>query len=201
MSGFYWAYLFLAYLVGGIPFGFLIAKSKGVDVRTIGSGNIGATNVGRALGTSYFLITLVLDALKGFLPTWGARAFFGLTWAIPVALVTVLGHSFSPYLKFRGGKGIATGAGAYLALTPLGLLVALLVWGIALATFRIMSVASLSGAVTVLLYVLLREPNPYLKLFTVLVVAVVFLRFKDNIRRLIRGEEPRVVFGQYRPRR
>ena len=115
-----------AYLAGSIPFGYLVVYwVKGIDIRTVGSGNLGATNVGRALGFRYFLLVFLLDMLKGFLPTLGFPMLVSrLSGAAPadlpvaVALAAILGHTFPVYLKFRGGKGVATSVGTVLALDP-----------------------------------------------------------------------------------
>ena len=115
------------YLAGSIPFGYLVAYAKrGIDIRTVGSGNLGATNVGRTLGFRYFLLVLLLDLLKGFLPTLGFPLLLTrLTGSCPVdlpvllALAAILGHNFPIYLGFRGGKGVATSLGGVLALDPI----------------------------------------------------------------------------------
>src|SRR5262245_3425733 len=117
------AAIVLAYLIGAIPFGYLVAKlARGIDIRTVGSGNVGATNVGRVLGFRYFLLVMVLDLLKGLLPTIGfPEVVARLTGAdvsglaVLVALATILGHNYPIYLKLRGGKGVATSLGALLA--------------------------------------------------------------------------------------
>lgn len=147
----------MGFLCGSIPFGMLVARAKGVDIRTVGSGNIGATNVGRALGRGWFFGVLALDLLKGFLPvvfagwklgTLGRMAIEPVVSAqwLGVAVGAVLGHVFTPWLKFRGGKGVATGAGVvlglYCAMTPVAGL-ALVVFVAALMIGRYMSAASM----------------------------------------------------------
>ena len=109
-----------AYLVGGIPFGFLIGKSRGVDVRTVGSRNIGATNVFRTVGKKWGVLAFILDVAKGFVPTLVCRLTVGdPTWLpLAVGVTCVLGHMLTPYMKFRGGKGVATAFGMLLALIP-----------------------------------------------------------------------------------
>ena len=127
-----------AYLVGSIPFGYLVTYwVKGIDIRTVGSGNVGATNVGRTLGFRYFLLVFLLDMLKGFLPTLGFPCVGRTAWPARrqptclslVALAAILGHTFPVYLKFRGGKGVATSVGAVLALDPISCAVSVVAFG------------------------------------------------------------------------
>ena len=142
-----------AYLIGAIPFGYLIARAvRGIDIRTVGSGNIGATNVGRVLGRRFFFIVLALDSMKGLLPAIGLPWLVGrLTGQFPVdlpvlvGLAAILGHTFPVYLTFRGGKGVATSLGVVLALDPASCAAAILVFGVVLVISRYMSLASLVG--------------------------------------------------------
>ena len=107
-----------AYLVGGVPFGFLIGKMRGVDVRTVGSKNIGATNVYRTVGHKWGLLAFLCDFLKGFLPTFAATRLLEADWPVAVGLACVVGHTLTPYMKFKGGKGVATAFGMLMALIP-----------------------------------------------------------------------------------
>ncbi|MDX2132152.1 MAG: glycerol-3-phosphate acyltransferase [Planctomycetota bacterium] len=156
-----------ALLAGSVPFGLLVARAKGIDLRAHGSGNIGATNAGRVLGARWFGVVFALDFLKGFLPTLGAGLLLGTlgTLAIPpaaslawlsVGVAAVLGHVFSPWLGFKGGKGVATGAGVLLAAFP-GLTVPALGGAVAffvvLRVARYMSVASMAAAASIPLFV------------------------------------------------
>lgn len=185
-------YLLGAYLLGAIPFGFLAGRLKGVDIRRAGSGNIGATNVWRLLGPAAGLVVLGLDMAKGALPLFlwrlGGR---GEGWAEGVlALAPVLGHVFSPFLRFRGGKGVATAAGAFFSLLPFTA-----PWGVAffLATFlafRYVSLSSLSATAAVALAAFLGA-SPERSLPALLAAALIFWTHRENIRRLLRGEEPR----------
>ena len=125
----------LSYLVGAIPFGLLVGWIKGVDIRKEGSQNIGATNAGRVLGKKFFFLVLVLDLLKGLLPTlflpWAVNFFWGKSHpllALVVGIAGISGHVFPLYLKFKGGKGVATSAGVFLALCPLPFAIAFGVW-------------------------------------------------------------------------
>ncbi len=137
----------VAYFVGSVPFGFLVARCRGVDIRAIGSGNIGATNVARSLGPKTGLIVFLLDALKGAIPTALGESWLGIEGGVGAAVAALLGHMFPVWLRFRGGKGVATGAGALTVLLPLPVTCGLLVWLAVFATWRIVSLASLSGAV------------------------------------------------------
>lgn len=151
-----------AFLAGSIPFGLLIARAKGVDIRKHGSGNIGATNVGRVLGRRFFFLCFALDLLKGLLPTlamgWmlGALGAFTMSmhdaaWWLGAAVASILGHVFCPWLGFKGGKGVATGLGALLGVFPLLSVaggVATVVWILAMLLWRYVSLASIIAAIT-----------------------------------------------------
>src|SRR5262245_34443188 len=153
----------IAYLIGAVPFGYLVARWRGVDITKLGSGNIGATNVGRVLGKPLGLLVFLLDFAKGALPTAAARVCFGDEadyLAVVAGLSAILGHMFPIYLGFIGGKGVATGAGVVFVLMPLPALGGLLVWIAMLCAFRYVSLASLAAAaaLTVLRLVVSSEP-------------------------------------------
>jgi len=190
-----------AYLIGGIPFGLLLAKKfAGVDVKTSGSGSIGATNVLRVvketnpvLAKKLGIATLILDALKGVV-VLAVAYFMGLDesvlWAI--AVLAVLGHCFSPYLGFEGGKGIATGMGVMMFLLPIETTIALIVWLIMAKTVRISSVSSLTGVLSLLVSSFIIHPNmPHAPV--VFIVFILFYKHIPNIIRVIKGEEKRVI--------
>jgi glycerol-3-phosphate acyltransferase PlsY len=201
-----------AYLIGSIPFGYVIARAvKGIDIRTVGSGNLGATNVGRVLGRPYFFLVLALDLLKGFLPTLGFPPLVGrLSGEVPVdlpvlvALAAILGHTFPIYLKFRGGKGVATSLGAVLALDPAACAVAVVVFGVVLVLSRYMSLASLCGGVGFAVAHFFIHADPWsrehiaMSLFSVAVVALLVVRHRTNIARIVAGTENRVNLGRGR---
>jgi len=186
--------LVLAYLVGAIPFGLVVGKLfYGVDVRRRGSGNVGTTNVFRVLGKKAGVAVLVCDMLKGFVPAAVAAALFDPWSAIFIAAAPVVGHIYSIFLKGKGGKGIATGAGVVLALVPVVFAVCLVVWLVLLLTTRYVSVASLTAAVLVpVLTIALREPLPY-EIAGVLVAVIVWWAHRGNIQRLLAGEEHRAT--------
>ncbi len=207
----------IAYLAGSIPFGLIVGKAKGVDPRTAGSGNIGATNLGRLLGLKYFVIVFFLDLLKGLLPM--AAASWVLSCDGPAADRTAMmnilhlligfagicGHMFSLFLKFTGGKGVATSAGVALGLYPfftVAGLGALVVWIVVFVLFRYVSVASMVASaafpVTFIIIGRLNGWDPFgrqlpLLLFAVLVTALIVIRHRSNIARLRAGTENKVV--------
>jgi acyl phosphate:glycerol-3-phosphate acyltransferase len=185
--------LALAYLVGSIPFGVVVGKVfYGVDVRQHGSGNVGTTNVFRVLGKKAGAVVMVCDILKGYVPAAIAAALFTPWAAIFVAAAPVIGHIYSIFLKGKGGKGIATGAGVVLALVPLAFAIIFTTWILLILLTRYVSVASLVAAVLVpVLTIAFDEPLPY-QIAGVLVALLVWWAHRGNIRRLLAGEEHRV---------
>jgi glycerol-3-phosphate acyltransferase PlsY len=180
-----------AFLLGSFPTGVVVARARGVDLRKVGSGNIGATNVGRAMGKGWAIFVLIADALKGYAPVAIARSLGVPPMVIAaVGLAAVLGHMFSIFLKGRGGKGVATSLGAALALAPLATLASAAVWVLLYAIFRISSLGSLAAIVAfpISLYLLGDRERAHFA-FAIAIAIVVIARHKDNLRRLIRGEE------------
>jgi glycerol-3-phosphate acyltransferase PlsY len=182
----------LAYLLGSVPTGFILGYFAGVDVRTSGSGNVGATNVARVAGKWLGLLTLIGDAAKGFVPVFLAREM-GLSVAAVglVALAAFLGHLYPIFLKFRGGKGVATALGALLALAPAATGLLLLIFLIVALAARFVSLASMvaAGASPVAIW-LLGYPAP-LVVVTLIMGLMIIWRHRDNIQRLRDGVEPR----------
>ncbi len=208
-----------AYLIGSIPFGVLIARSQGVNIRQHGSKNIGATNVGRVLGRRFGLTCFALDAMKGAGPVVAAgfmqdvigRSAADLSHAqlwlwLAVAIAAVVGHMFSIFLRFAGGKGVATAAGALLGMWPLltiPVLAALVVWISVVKIWRYVAMASMCAAVSVPIVVLVAamvRDNPGdetaarapLLAVTLALALLVVVRHRANIGRLVRGEEPKI---------
>jgi len=190
-----------AYLLGSIPTGFLVAKAKGIDIRSVGSGNIGATNAMRVLGKPAGIFVLVMDALKGYAAVWLASVLLQQsnvqadleTLRVIAGIGAVLGHNYTCWLKFKGGKGIATTAGVYLALAPWALLAALGVFILALLATRIVSVTSMSAAVALPVAVWVLTPHNYfLGIVTTALGALAIYKHKSNIQRLIAGTENRL---------
>ena len=192
----------VAYLLGGIPFGLLVARARGVDILKAGSGNIGATNVGRVLGKGPGLAVWGLDVLKSLLPTLAARALLPhgtgplapeTAWFL-VGLAAVLGHCASPFLGFRGGKGISTALGAIVGTAPLVALPCFLLFAVLLATTRYMAIASTVGVASVVLFGALFGLAPQLLPIFALAALFVVYRHRANFRRLREGTEPRFSF-------
>jgi len=182
-----------AYLLGSVPFGLLIGWCRGVDVRERGSRNIGATNVLRVVGKAEAAGTLLLDGLKGAAPVLAARALAaGDAWVAAAGLSAFLGHCFPVFLRFRGGKGVATGLGAVLAALPLVGLTAVLVWLLTALCFRYSSLAALVAAGSIPVATAAREGRGPLLVFTVALAALIVVRHHENIRRLWRGEEQKI---------
>ncbi|WP_163328231.1 glycerol-3-phosphate 1-O-acyltransferase PlsY [Desulfurobacterium thermolithotrophum] len=186
-------YNFLAFLFGSIPFGYVIGKLKGVDVRQHGSGNIGATNVSRVLGKKYGAFVLFLDALKGFLPVFILKLLgYPLEYQVLAGFFAILGHCFSPFLKFKGGKGVATGLGVFLVISPK---VTFIVLGIFFSVFFLTRYVSLSSIIAALSYPIifrfLEKPSEFTSLLVFLTAFVVVGKHYQNIIRLLKGEEKR----------
>jgi glycerol-3-phosphate acyltransferase PlsY len=189
-----------SFWVGALPFGYWAARLRGVDIRKVGSGNIGATNVFRALGAKVGLTVLALDALKGFLPTWLAtRAGANDVEAILVGVAAILGHTFSPIMGFNGGKGIATGLGALLAAAPLTLAVAFPIWLAAFVITRWVSLASiLAAASTPIAAYLFGHSLPTVGILAA-IVAVIIFKHRSNLWRILHGVEPKLQLRNSRP--
>ena len=191
----------VGYFLGSIPTGFLVARARGIDIRKVGSGNMGATNVFRILGKGPGILVLLVDALKGAASVLAARYFWmpmadtsPYLQAIPIiaALSAVLGHNYTCWLGFKGGKGIATSAGVLAALVPVPFLVVLATWIAVFAISRYVSLASIAAAAVLPVATALhREPVPVICLTLVLGLLAIW-KHKPNLKRLIAGTENRV---------
>lgn len=201
--------LVFAYLLGAIPFGVLIARARGVDILNVGSGNIGATNVNRVLGKGPGIAVLVLDVLKSLIPTLVARILLttplmGLDpqtqWFL-VGLAAVAGHCVSPFLGFKGGKGISTALGAIIGTAPLVALLCFGLFALVLWGTRYMAVASTVGVFSVVLFYML-VPGDTRQLIPVFVLLALFVayRHRANYQRLREGTEPKFGFGKDKPK-
>ena len=183
----------LSYLLGSIPAGFLVGSSAGVDVRSAGSGNIGATNVARTLGWKKGLVTLFADVAKGFLPVLAAHLLdLGNAAAAAAGLAAFAGHLYPVFLRFKGGKGVATAAGVYLAAMPLGILAVLGVFVLVMLAARRVSLASLSAAVLAPVAAWALSYPEEVAWMSLVIGILVVVRHRENIRRLMAGEEPRL---------
>ncbi len=186
--------VFITYLIGSIPFGLLISRAVGrVDIRQHGSGNIGTANVLRIMGKRAAALTLVGDLLKGFLPVLAALLLGGSEFLVAgVGMAAVLGHNWSIYLRFTGGKGVATSFGVLVAMTPLPALFGLLVWIAVLLVFRYTSLAALTASVCIPAVIFLSSGfGPYF-VFSLVAALLIFIRHQDNIKRIFAGTEHRV---------
>ncbi len=195
-----------AYLLGAVPFAYIVAKNvQGIDIRTVGSGNVGATNVARVLGRKWGILVFCLDALKGFLPVAAAQWLNGrgvgaadppLIIAL-TALAAIAGHNWPLYFGFRGGKGMATSCGAFAAIFPLGLIIALGVWVISAVATRYVSISSMAAAVAILVAALVLQHAPfaggkYITSLAALAAILAIVRHRSNIRRLMDGSEDKI---------
>jgi acyl phosphate:glycerol-3-phosphate acyltransferase len=196
-----WLLLPAAYLIGAFPTSYVIGRlARGIDLREHGSGNLGATNVFRVLGWRVAVPVFVIDIFKGWLPTWLFPLLAGMAnvgWALAFGTAAILGHVFSIYVGFKGGKGVATSAGVFLALAPVAVLIGLVIWASLVATTRIVSVASIAAAAALPLAVLATRGTGAIFFVSVALALFVIYAHRSNIRRLLRGEEHR--FG-HRPK-
>ncbi|MBW8016659.1 MAG: glycerol-3-phosphate 1-O-acyltransferase PlsY [Planctomycetes bacterium] len=201
-----------AYLLGAVPFGFLIARYHGKDLREIGSGNIGATNTGRVLGRKWGIICMILDALKGLIPMLIAKTQIAdqptasMLWLwLAVGCAAISGHIFPVYLKFKGGKGVATSLGMVLGLFPyytIPGIITFAVWALAVLLWKYISLASILAAavfpVILFITIIVAESWKFSNLWPLLIVALlmpilVVVRHAENIKRLLEGSETRVM--------
>lgn len=183
-----------AYLIGAIPVGYLVARlGRGVDIRTGGSGNIGATNVLRTLGALPAVVTLLGDIAKGFVAVSVARGGNGAPlWAAAGAVLAITGNCWPVFLRFRGGKGVATGFGAFLALAPWATAPAALVWVLVVASFRFVSLGSVMACLCLPLGVaVLGYPRAFTAAAAVAAVIIIY-RHRENLARLLAGNERRL---------
>jgi glycerol-3-phosphate acyltransferase PlsY len=185
----------LAYLIGSVPVGFLVARlTGGADIRRAGSGSIGATNVLRTLGKGPAIVTLLGDIAKGYLAVSAAHAVVPAPWSAAAgAALAIVGNCWPLFLRFRGGKGVATGFGAFLWLAPLATAPAALVWLLVTATFRYVSLASIMAVICLPIGVVLLGRYPRATLGAAIAAAIIIiLRHRENLHRLAQGREPRL---------
>lgn len=190
-----------AYFLGSIPFGVLIAKSYGVDIRTVGSGNTGATNVWRALGPKAGAPAFLLDTLKGLIPALVARYLgWSQEWVFVAGVAAIIGHCLSPFLGFKGGKGVATALGTMLGTSPIVALCAFGVFFLMMGLTRIVSLSALIATPSAILFGILFGDRPAVLWAYVLLTIFITYRHRSNIRRLLKGEEPKFDWRKKRER-
>jgi glycerol-3-phosphate acyltransferase PlsY len=196
-----WLWLVVFYLVGSIPAGYLMGRARGIDIRQHGSGNIGATNAGRVLGRNWGLAAFACDFLKGFLPLYLVRVFCfpdASSWPVALLLVlggvaAILGHNYTPWLGFKGGKGIATSAGVLGAILPWVLAVSLSLWIIAVLITRTVSIGSLLAAASLPLAAAWFYPHQWVYFgFTAFAGGLAAWRHRSNMERLLAGTESKI---------
>jgi glycerol-3-phosphate acyltransferase PlsY len=194
-----------AYLLGSLPSGYLVARAKGIDIRSVGSGNIGATNVFRALGKKLGILVLVLDGIKGYaacvwlcdllIPMFAGADYWGLEIRVTAGVAALLGHNYTCWLRFKGGKGIATSAGVLAALVPWSLVIIMSVWIITVILTRYVSLASVFASAALPVAALVTHENKGSFLMFLVLTAMTTLaiyRHRANIKRLLNGTESRI---------
>jgi glycerol-3-phosphate acyltransferase PlsY len=194
--------MLLAYLAGSLPTGYWMGLTKGIDIRAVGSGSTGATNVLRSVGKKEALVVFIADIAKGYLPVWWAMSLEAPLWSslglppdtipVAVALMPVVGHSRSIFLNFAGGKSAATGLGTFLALNPMAAAIAFAAWLGVLAASKIVSLASISAAVLAPFAAYFCGSPPMVIGFSVVGSVYVIVRHRANLKRLMNRTEPRI---------
>lgn len=186
----------IAYLFGALPFGLLVAKSRGIDIRRQGSGNIGATNVFRCVGKGWGIFTFILDVLKGFVPAFvfPRLATLDPEYGVLFGFAAIIGHSFPVCLKFKGGKGVATSAGMLLGVAPLAVGVGFICWLVCMVASRYVSLSSIIAAVAVAISVWVQDKGLAVNIALTILAALVVWLHRANIKRLLNGTESR--FGK-----
>jgi glycerol-3-phosphate acyltransferase PlsY len=186
--------ILLCYLIGSIPFGYIAGRLfKGIDIRSVGSGNIGATNVGRILGIRGFISVFLLDLLKGFIPVIIIKNYYPRDiFLLLVALFIIIGHMYTIFLKFKGGKGVATTIGVFLALEPAGTFVALIVFLLTALVSKFVSLSSILAAISLAIYIWFVSNWLSLQIIATIVVIFIIYKHKENIKRIINGTENKI---------
>ncbi len=191
-----WVWLPVSYLLGAIPASYIAGRVvRGIDLREHGSGNLGATNALRVLGPKVAALVMIIDLLKGWVPAWFFPQWDGSLrweWALAYGAAAIAGHIFPVYIGFRGGKGVATAAGVFLALAPVAVGVGLVVWLGVLGLFRMVSLASIGAALALALVLVATESRAAVLWLGVVVAAFVIFAHRANIGRVARGEELRI---------
>jgi len=201
------AAIVIAYLLGSIPFGFVVARTRGIDIRSVGSGNIGATNVFRSVGKSWGILTFVCDFLKGLIPALlfsplATQSGFGgssTLLSVLCGVAAIVGHNWPIFLRFKGGKGVATSAGALIGICPAAVAIGIITWIITFLTLRYVSLASMIAAMAIAVAAWIMRPSQasgglLIPVALTLLALLVIGRHHANIGRLIAGRESRFNF-------
>jgi len=187
----------IGFCFGIIPFAYIIGRIKGVDLKKIGSGNIGATNLGRSLGFPFFILGFALDGVKGLIPVLLTQSF-----SFPAALAgagAILGHIFNPFFGFKGGKGVSTTIGVALGLIPKSFLISLLIWIVVYLITYFVSLASISLACTLpIIAIILHEGQTLDRILILIIALFIIYAHRANIRRLLHREEPKTILWRKR---
>lgn len=182
-------FIILGYLLGSIPTALIVSKSKNMDIRKLGSGSIGGTNTFRLLGKKAGYIVVTSDILKGVIPTLIAFLYGGVVYAAFAGMAASVGHSYSIYVKFKGGKSVATSAGVMLVLNPIALLFGIVVFGSILFITKYVSMSSMIAASSVVIFILIFEDATMIKYTTIFLTGFIIFRHYTNINRLVKGVE------------
>jgi len=187
---------FISFIIGivfgMIPFSYILGKLKGIDLKKVGSGNIGATNLGRQAGLAFFIFGLVLDGLKGLIPVLIANNLGYITAFAGAG--AILGHIFNPIFKFRGGKGVATTIGVGIGIVPRSFLISLAAWIVIYLMTYIVALASIGFAITLpLISLIIKEATFIDRIFLIIMAGLIIFAHRSNIRRIIRKEEPKYI--------
>lgn len=192
---YYLLILIISYFCGAIPFSYLLVRwIKGVDIRDVGSGNVGATNAGRVLGKWGFIAAFLLDMSKAFIPLFIFLNYLEIdnTLILVSAVCIIIGHTYTVFLRFKGGKGVATGVGIFLALSPFNLFIVIVIFLVVIGIFRMVSLGSVTAALSLGILVWLRTDWLGFQIFTTLVVLFVIFKHRSNIKRIIEGNESKI---------
>ncbi|MCF6149905.1 MAG: glycerol-3-phosphate 1-O-acyltransferase PlsY [Candidatus Kuenenia sp.] len=192
----------LSYFIGSIPFGFIVAKlAKDVDIRQVGSGNPGATNVWRVLGKKYGILVFILDMMKGFLPVfifdYITQGQSRTVYTVLCGIGVILGHTFPIFLSFKGGKAAATGCGVFIWLAPIPLFISATAWVLTTFISRYVSLGSMVSSIILIICIILINKEPFgsrlpITLFSIFISVFLIIRHKSNIRRIINGTENKI---------
>jgi glycerol-3-phosphate acyltransferase PlsY len=183
----------LSYLIGSIPTAYIIGKLNNIDIRNYGSKNIGATNVYRILGKKWGSVTFIIDFLKGFIPTYLVMKYYSNPYiTISIGGLTIIGHIFTLFLNFKGGKGVATSTGVFMVISPKTIMIALIVFTIVVLIFRYVSLATLIATAVFLFTSIISNIEVEFKYMIGVVSAIIYITHISNIKRLMKGEELKV---------